>query len=308
MKRIVALLLCAATLIGLCSCGSVADVDVELSQPIETTETQSETTQYQETEPLVTSAFISSECDIVLASGYDENSVMYELVANEYEDYTGTTIEVGVIKDNKWFVEPTSDSPFVENGGMFYNRKTVSDIEREKKGWNYPFKYIGNGCFAYGSQILYNSTNGKTLNLQQEIDFYCFAQLDYGSHSYINDRDNIVLATDRQDNIYIINTLTMEYRVADYEFSTVYAYGDGIFMASKDTWTFDYKFYNLEGEELFALSDYGSFVSDMTSTKYDTNPVFSEGKCTFYTQNDQDSVYKITIDKQGNVLESEKVK
>ncbi|MBQ7121247.1 MAG: hypothetical protein IJO03_03175 [Clostridia bacterium] len=312
MKKIVALLLCAVTLIGLCSCGSVSDVDVELSQPIETTETQSETTQHQETEPFVTSAFLSNrECDIVLASGYDENGAMYELVANEYEDYTGTTIEVGVIKDNKWFVEPTSDSPFTENGGLFYYDVSISDIEKDVKNGNRHFKYIGNGCFAYDNYIIYNSLNQKSINLH-EIDGDCYASLDYGSHSYINDRDNMVLVDDMYgSNLCVLNTLTMEIIEASFDMYSVHAYGDGLFCA-REGMTSDYKFYNLDGAEVLNLSDYGKYIyyTDWNSSygKYETVPVFSEGKCTFYTQNDQDSVYKITIDKQGNVLESEKVK
>ena len=68
--------------------------------------------------------------------------------------------------------------------------------------------------------------------------------------------------------------------------------------------------YNLDGEEILDLSNYGKYIysTDWYGEMYATVPVFSQGRCTFYTENDQGSIYKITINKQGNVLESEKVK
>ena len=61
---------------------------------------------------------LSDECDKVLAEGYDQKNNHYQLVANETEDYDGTQITMGVIKNNKWLVEMTEDFPFINEQGL----------------------------------------------------------------------------------------------------------------------------------------------------------------------------------------------
>ena len=61
---------------------------------------------------------LSDTCEQVLASGYYGDDY-YEIVSNQFEDYSGLKFEVGVIKNNEWLLEPTSDMPFVTEENMF---------------------------------------------------------------------------------------------------------------------------------------------------------------------------------------------
>ena len=317
MKKLIAAILCTTTLILLCSCSS-ANKNSNISDTAPTddisTSTNDFTTSLTEvpTEPTISEI----DYDIRLAGGSDPNSNdTIWLLAKEYEDYSGTRIEVAVTKGDEIIVDFTSDSPFVENGGLFYDKQSVADIERCKKNNQNPFQYIGNGCFAYKNFIIYNCFNQTSINLREaEADYLYkdfYANLDYGSHSYIHDRDNIVLVEDNYSGVYILNTETMQLKQADFEMYSICAYGDGLFAGKEDMLSV-YNFYDINGTKVLSLDKYGSFINstDWISSygKYETVPVFSEGKCTFYTKNDQNSIYKVTIDKQGNVLESEKIK
>lgn len=62
----------------------------------------------------VTEIKLSETCDAVLAEGTDVNGDYYELVATQEDTYNSTVIKIGVIKNNKWLVELSTDSPFLD--------------------------------------------------------------------------------------------------------------------------------------------------------------------------------------------------
>ena len=64
-------------------------------------------------EPNTEQEYLSEDCDLILAEGYEDEDNYYELVANKTEDYNGVKYKVGVIKNNNWLIKPTSKSPFV---------------------------------------------------------------------------------------------------------------------------------------------------------------------------------------------------
>ena len=109
-------------------CLSACDTTKTSSNPTNTpSEPKSDTTQDIDdsavSEEIETK--LSDSCDKILASGYDANSNYYELVANEKEDYTGTKIEMGIIKNNEWVIPLTSNSPFISESGLLIGARGV---------------------------------------------------------------------------------------------------------------------------------------------------------------------------------------
>lgn len=101
-----------ATLL-LCSCNTnyydvSENIDSEDDVTIEKTSEEITTEEPTTEEPTTEQIYLSDECDMVLADGYDNEDNYYELVATETEDFDGTKIKIGVIKNNEWSIKLTS--------------------------------------------------------------------------------------------------------------------------------------------------------------------------------------------------------
>ncbi len=266
---------------------------------------------------------LSEKCDKVLAVGIDgENK--YELVANESEDYNGVVVEVGVIKNNKWLIEPTTDSPLVDEDKTLFG-SNVSGLDTAPTS----IYYIGNNCFLYKNiyqwgtggttyeDVVFNVENNKYyINDGTETKVNHPTKISYEDNDIIAPGDyelygETVLVTDCETEVWqcldygkkvsieLINTTSMDTRVVDlerYELSPICnPFNDGLFAIV-----------NFHGEARFYDSN-GKIVIDLSSyelTHIDQPLMFIDGKCTFTIFNNNDNIYEITIDKKGNVIDS----
>ena len=71
---------------------------------------------------------LSASCDYILCTGTDYNGNKYELVANQTESSQGFEIAVGVIKNNSWLYQLSSDFPFLGEDGLFHVSVPVSFV------------------------------------------------------------------------------------------------------------------------------------------------------------------------------------
>lgn len=253
---------------------------------------------------------LSEECDKVLASGYDADNNFFELVANETEDYSGTIIEFGVIKNNSWSIEMTKDCPFVAEDGLLVTGGSIYDDSSI-------FRYIGAGCFSVSSEFeplraeaIWNGNNGKSY-LSVEYDA-AKPIITADSYETIINNDGIVLLKDFSHELKYLDTNTMEVlEIKAIEHSNrgriVYPYSEGLFAYYVEGNNECTGFYNLEGEKIVDLSEYNIICSSLRTADrryYNPKLVFKNGMCTFNIFNDQGTEYRITIDKNGNVLDS----
>lgn len=287
-------------------------VENENNPEIDDTEVEEPNEENEETIPTVIEEpkiKLSSQCDIVLAEGTDENGNVFELVANEIEDYTGTITKVGVIKNNQW-LKPLSEShPFV-NGSFLYFKSysygtddgvSIKNINNLRDH----VKFVGNGCFTIGRRILYNCNNDKSFDLRKldEEERSVFVDDYHGTNS--NNRKGYITfeVYDKHYHlgglsygaylVYSLNTSTMESKRIMLEVKAgagVYteAYNDGLFF-------YNGGFYDINGNKTIDISHLGYHTGSL---------VFDNGQCTFTVSNDQETLYDITIDKTGKVINS----
>lgn len=250
---------------------------------------------------------LSDSCDKVLASGYDSENNYYELVANEKEDYSGTKIEIGVIKNNEWNIPLTTDNPFIGENGLLSAYRSDNAVtgsiydERFAK-----FYYIGNGCFYYDGDI-FNGNNRKYY-ISDDFGYVPVIFLDNNrTENIINNEGYFILSKyDKTYKILDSNTMnTTEINMHNQnDIDYVFPYSEGLFACMDYNSDIETNgFYNLKGEKVIDLSKYA-----LAENTYNRGPVqslvFINGKCRFKITNDQGTDYYITIDKTGNVIDS----
>lgn len=246
---------------------------------------------------------LSDECDKVLCSGeYNGNS--YEVVLNEREDYSGLYLEIGVIKNNRWVLEPTPDMPFI----------TTKVYDTEKKSFG-EIHYIGQGCFLCQKEnsgsyayAIYSAENGKSITRDrwyQPLPIICSNTDEFFIiHQGRYNGDNRLWNTDNCFTVLNKTTMTtseiiLEDGISDwadgahYRFSNI---SEGVFWIAPAGRN-ETAFYDINGKKVIDLSPY------YISFKWHLN--FANGTCCFYIKNENDSYYLITIDKSGKVLSSE---
>ena len=275
----------------------------------ENNDTQTTAPSYQEDN----TTSISATCDKILASGYDADQNYYELVANETEDYSGTKIEMGVIKNNEWLIPLTANSPFVSDTGLLVGARGnfKGSIYEEKFAI---FNYIGAGCFIYSrsnydSGIIWNSNTGKYYHDTNELYYYA-PQAYTSDHTYelknktiINNDGLFLLRPNIEGNYKLLNANTME--ISDINLEEMgysyfsYPLSEGLFAIINSTYSPQTAngFYDITGKKIIDLSQY-------TFTEEYVDAAFINGECSFEIKNDQGTKYYITIDKTGNVINS----
>lgn len=247
---------------------------------------------------------LSDSCDKILASGYDADKNYYELVSSETEDYLGLKISIGVIKNNEWVLEPTTNMPFVTEENTFSSKGPET-------GNVY---YIGNGCFlsekSYHSNalavgdymyIVYNANNGKS---------YSTAGYDWSNKKQIpipndsNDNFMIIGYTQysKNSNFTILNLAEMSTYQVDIEgyvhdFQNI---SEGLFAVSIGDSNYpNYYFYDNNGNVQVDLSKF------KTGGYQSLN--FVDGECLVEIINNNDNKYQLTVDMDGNVLDSKPI-
>lgn len=261
-----------------------------------------------------TNSKLSNTCDKVFASGYDGQNNFFELVANETEDYTGLVTYIGVIKNNEWLLEPTTNIPLNNENGA----GTLSG----------DFYYIGNHCFLREELTLFDPDHGH-------LRTYIVYNFETGeSHRVADTRKRIPIPTNCDDEYMIIdydssvrhgsyghadeyiteflilnttNMTTHTITVSNdlgylHDYSNIseglfaVGVGRGGYILQSDI---SYSFYDINGNKVLDLSEY--------KTKGLQTLNFVNGLCSLEIINDNDSKYKITFDKTGTVIDSEKI-
>ncbi|MBQ7006894.1 MAG: hypothetical protein IJN59_03590 [Oscillospiraceae bacterium] len=340
--------LCAALavcmLLGLTACvsetGNVSDVAEKITQQ---STTKAQLTTQPTTQEITTEApKLSSSFDMILATGYENNGDYYEVVANETEDYVGTKVEIGIIKNNEWVLEPTTSMPFIDEDGTIYgkNLKSIYDMNVEDTTFGYgiynnTILHLGNDCFLFYSNedcMIYNAVTKQyyemTIDISYGSQFYGHCNYLYESY-FTYCRDFINISKLSKDNSKIISMCKAIWVASDVsaisvdildtntmEVSTIVVDGNWERVGVDKHWDcFTYPI----SENIFAIAnDYEEitfydadgnivFENDFKLTGPKQTIVFKNGKCTFEIVNDAGNVYKITIDKQGNVIDSVKI-
>ena len=280
-----------------------------------------------------------SDSYVVLASGQDADGTVYELVASEVETYAGVAVTVGVIKNNQWLVEMTSEMPLIDEDDTLYGTG-VSGLDSAPE----TIFYIGNGCFIYrnvvspeyGSdtyqELVYNSENGKYYELTDDGKMgskkashviYKECSLDREKldlckphNIYVTDMRYCAVASDEElvlwqysahwqdsDEVVFLNTTNMRTHKVKLqkniaETKLIYPLSEGFFAVY--TFRNDLMFFDTSGKMVLDLSMY-----ELT---HEEQPLlFVNGKCSFTIFNNAGTIYKITVDKQGQVLDSSKL-
>jgi len=271
---------------------------------------------------------ISNSCDKVLASGYEENGDHYELVANESESFDGIKVEIGIIKNNTWLLEPTSDSPFIDDDGTILGQDVTSIYDEN----NLTVVYIGNGCFlceSYSNKwiklksLIYScetnqfytnelTTDYKHVCLTSEslTPYYFNTRPDYNNIHRLSKENNIVILNftnyERSPEIEMLDTTQMRYytiRINTPEdwfgIEFVYPLSEGIFAVVGEKTGQRGRgvaFYDEKGNPMIK--------NDYTVTTGEQDIVFTNGFCTFDIININKTEYTICIDKNGTVVSS----
>lgn len=285
-----------------------ADVITNADITAEENTTEENTTECATTEEITIA--LSSSCDIVLACGTSETGDFYEVVAVEHEDYTGTEIKVGVIKNNQWLIELTNNNPIIGDNGFLWDVYTVEDIREQQIRDIY---YIGNSCFCICIPRLYDDDDLVVWDVEKDLTFEqsgCGLVIYEG---FTNEEGLFVVADGSGGFLLDTNTMTRReladpvQKMIDSESwisSVVYTpYSEGLYGI-----TSYHTKYNGGGYEGFYDVD-GNMVIDLSQYKFDNYDfAFKNGLCEMVIINDQNSYYKITIDKTGNVINSEKIR
>ncbi len=248
---------------------------------------------------------LADTCDEVLCrASYNQDE--YVIVKNEREDYSGVYVEVGIIKNNAWLMEPTPDMPFVAVKVWDSSVPSAGRVE-----------YLGYGCFvcskfesdsrplssSYGRYIFYNVETGSTYTTET-----CSARLRSGG----TESDEYYIVDYGHRKFTLLNKATFETKTIELVFSDNANYAgdycavsEGLFWACGYTanWISSSAFYDTNGNMVIDLSDHDVLpYQDL---------LFKNGKCTIKTRVDNGtrnpSYYRITIDKTGNVTQSKKI-
>ncbi len=264
-------------------------------------------TTYATTVPTTTPKKLSDECDEVLATGTNSNGDYYEIVANKIEDYTGLSIYVGVIKNNEWLLEPTKDMPFVSEKNTF--------------NWNGPetgeVHYVGNNCFVSmkkskgGSSspfvsyaymyIAYNVETGKSYStagyewsFRKEIPLICSEEDEHMIIGY----DGYAGVTE----FHILNKsdMTVSDVCIEGHLNSFANISEGVFSIALGESNYPKHYiYDINGNIILDLSEYKTYGHQ--------NVYFTDGKCNLEIINNNDTKYRLTINKKGEVLDNEVV-
>lgn len=323
LGAIFVIFLCTLLIIGISTDNKSEKVEFEDTSSSETTNLEtSNTTTLENT--TTQKSFLSDTCDKVLASG-STNGDFYELVANQKEDYNGTEITIGVIKNNEWLIPLTKQMPFLDDDNKLLSGG--ADIYGFEPYPSY-FYYVGNGCFLnqYWTDVnspkytILNSNNEKIFYLdEQHDDFVLKYEL---ADEYISDNGTITQYNDgiskerfvnNEKGLYIVvyhkvydNTVNL---LDSKTMKTSEIYFDNIpnDIAPLSEEMFFCRFYDSKGDKQGFFNINGEMIIDLSEFEIcnTNNMIFLNGKCTFSIENEANHKYLITIDKTGKVIDSE---
>ncbi len=250
---------------------------------------------------------LSTSCGMLLCTGYD-GSDCYELVANQIDGYPDSTFEFGVIKNNEWLVEMSSNCPFINENGWWKGAKYGNNPGK--------FKYINAGCFYYSHndgiglfEMIYKPETGKYFEVSGLVSFTMF-KTEFGEVDYsklCNDKSEFLARiNDGHYTFSYINLNTGETKAIPLKLHVnnnqdIGLLSDGLFYAyggSNFTGTDYWGFFDLNGNQIIDLTQY-----DTTDLK---DYQFRNGKYTITCKNNSGVKFNITFDTSGNIISQEK--
>lgn len=325
-------------IIGVATVSIIIVVLCLLSKPNERTEIHSHTVSFPPIEydsENNQDVSLADSCEYLIAEGTDKNGDCYQLVGEDRESYEGSEIYMGIIKNNEWLIEMTSNVPFLDNSKCIYNYMRVNGeyefggIGVLKNALNAKIKltdrigYISNGCFyllGKRNEPSKISMNSRTIN--NAIDTVVFWNGETNKSKTIN---NITLQY--MDNYINGNDIVIS-ELTDYNFS----YSDNFFsdidikllnpktLETKKvlSQTLNHKHDNNTinnvkqiGDGLFYAND--AFY-DMDGKKaFDFNRYYGEfnhfenGKLEVIRTIETGTKYRVIIDKTGKVISDEEI-
>lgn len=243
---------------------------------------------------------LSEDCDEILASGTNQNGDLYELVYSKEENFETSVVKFGVIKNNQWVLEFDND---------------IFEYNASSHGSYINMYYVGNGCFMQGISnvygtgvtkwryIVYNSDTKKkfsTENFSNEIPIPIYKndnKMIIQYTRYNNFADFVVLNTD--------DMTTNEFSVNGYltDFSNI---SEGLFAVAIGTGHPEISFISADGIAEQSIKTRKTGISENYDESRGFNVAFNNGECTYDVYNEANTMYTITIDKQGNVINSYK--
>lgn len=279
----------------------------------------------------ITENSLADSCQYTLVTGYDSDGTCYQLVGEDYESYDGSVIRFGVIKDNQWLINMTSDSPFLDDkkciygyedaDGIYkseYYKSLKQTIEQKDPALFDKFGYAGNGCF-----YLESNSGSKTDSLVEKLSTIVFWNAEtntsklfnntimYDMENYTTGNDVILsVLTDHLFNISNDKFADMNVQALNVSTLETKSLLNQMFDANSN---WDYKVHQ-SSENLFYVEKDNSFYDttgkkafEITVDKVQEIGKFKNGQCELITQVESGSKYSVMIDTKGNVISNEKI-
>lgn len=271
---------------------------------------------------------LSASCDYILCSGVDTAGNHYELVANQTETALDFDITVGIIKNNEWLCPLSGDFPFLGEDGLFHVSvdnagKSGSSLD-EVGAIRDSIYFIDTGGFlmegyvesenwlkGYDHKMIFISCESMVYG-NLDMDEYTILCLHWdisltNDYGYVKTENGKILLYKEVSGTnsgwpddwvldwYLLDTKTLQKEAIATNVEGVYpvsALSEGLIFAS------DKCFYNTNMQKVIDISAYNI---DMF---YDGDLYFVDGICTFKASNSLGTVFLVTIDKSGNVIQT----
>lgn len=264
---------------------------------VKNSDSDSETTTVQEAEKL------SASCDYILAQATDSKGNYIELVANDSETYDGSQT-IGLIKNNKWVIKMTDDSPLIKDNGVIFGFNWYKNYS---SGHENAFKFISDSCLKFTEyeegSLFWNFETEKTYKMADTFEDIVKDSLRNSDSNSLSEELILIREYEKGEYIFkIFNTRTMSivksfpknYFIA----SSIKEISNGLFFAKQTTTDSNSTvsgFYYANGNLVIDLNKYNYEI-------YRYPERFIDGKTSFRVENESGKKFEITIDKQGNVL------
>lgn len=267
---------------------------------VKSSDGDSETTSAPEAEQL------SASCDYILAQATDSKGNLLELVANDSKTYDGSQ-SIGLIKNNKWIIEMTDDSPLIKDSGVIFGFNWYKNYS---SGHENAFKFISDSCMKFTEyeegSLFWNYETGKTYKMADTFEDIVKDSLRNSDSNSLSEELILIREYYKGDYTFrIFNTRTMSivksFPQNYFIVNSIKEISDGLFFAyrekNRDSNSSESGFYDVNGN---LVIDFNKF-EDKYNIK--THPErFIDGKTSFRVENESGKKFEITIDKQGNVL------
>ena len=267
---------------------------------VKNSDSDSETTTVQEAEKL------SASCDYILAQATDSKGNYIELVANDSETYDGSQ-SIGLIKNNKWVIEMTDDSPIIEDGVVVF----FNNYKLYKRSGDTNISFITDNCIKFheaSKEFFWNYKTGKTCEMKMNGEDKIVGFTGYKEKTLLNEKYIIIMENAHSyinSTCKTFDTDTMQFaKVFDtryFDGGSVQVFSEGLFFARRDRNADSNAevggFYDINGN---LVIDFSKFEDKYKINRYPER--FIDGKTSFRAKNASGKEFEITIDKQGNVL------